>query len=163
MYNVPSARRKKRKFNPLNLVPILDVIFILIFFLLASSQLMRIFEIGSDLPIFRLSTEEQEKPDEFELKIEVTETSITLSNYKKKKIIKRIDVDWENPDFYAEFNDVIKGIKADHPDEERVLVSSDNKVNYQHLVNLLDQIRHTRHEAGKPGRTELFRQIMFEE
>ena len=50
-YRTPTSRRTKKKKQGLNLIPILDAIFILIFFLLMSAQFVKIYEIGSDVPI----------------------------------------------------------------------------------------------------------------
>ncbi len=164
MYKVPSARRKKRKFTPLNLIPILDVVFILIFFLLASAQLLRIFEIGSDLPIFRVSTKQDQKEDQFELKVTVNKNSVLLTNYKKGVLIKKINVtDWENEKTMKDINEALISIKKSHPDENRVVVTAQRSVSYQDLVMVLDNVR-TNNQAGvKEEDKFLFRQIMFEE
>ena len=164
MYNIPSARRKKRKFTPLNLIPILDVVFILIFFLLASAQLLRIFEIGSDLPIFRISTKIDKKDDQFELKVTVNQNSIILTNFKKGVLLKKINVrKWDDEKVLINLNKAIKKIKKDHPSENRVVVTAHRKVSYQNLVNVLDNIR--TNNTGKYTKEEkfLFRQILFEE
>ena len=46
-----APKRKKKKVERLNLIPILDAVFIFIFFLLMSAQFLEIYQVGSDLPI----------------------------------------------------------------------------------------------------------------
>ena len=48
---LPSSRRKKKPDEKLNLVPIMDSVFIFIFFLLMSAQFIHVMEIGSPVPI----------------------------------------------------------------------------------------------------------------
>ena len=55
-------RRRMKKPPKLNLIPILDAIFIFIFFLLMSAQFIDIYEIGSDAPITSTSSPENKKP-----------------------------------------------------------------------------------------------------
>ena len=51
MYRVPSRRKTKKQMAKPNLIPILDAVFIFIFFLLMSANFIKIFEISSDVPI----------------------------------------------------------------------------------------------------------------
>ena len=82
-------RRKMKKPPKLNLIPILDAIFIFIFFLLMSAQFLDIFEIGSDAPI---SASSEKHPDKapLNLTLELEGDTITvktgLNGDVKKKI-----------------------------------------------------------------------------
>ncbi len=161
MYSLPSARRKKRKVSNLNLIPILDVVFVLIFFLLFSVQLLKIFEIGTDLPVFKL-VKEQKKEDKkkFELKIYVDNQNIRFVNSINRRTIDKISVDWENEDFYKELNEKIVKIKTENPEEERVVLTPRNNVEYQNLVKFMDQIRSNK--SDPESKEKLFEQIIFE-
>jgi biopolymer transport protein ExbD len=59
MLKVPTSRKRKKADVKLNLVPIMDSIFIFIFFLLMSASFLKIYEIGSPIPI--ISDQEQPK------------------------------------------------------------------------------------------------------
>ena len=48
MIRAPSGRKNKKKVKPLNLIPILDSVFIFIFFLLMSANFVEFFEIQSN-------------------------------------------------------------------------------------------------------------------
>ena len=160
MYSVPSSRRKKKKFRPVSLIPVLDVVFILVFFLLASSQLLRIFEIGSDLPIFMVSTDKQEK-EKFSLKAVVTANEVKLLNSQNKSILGQFSPNWEDPKSFEDLNMKVKAIKEQYPEKYRVLVESKLDVKYQYLVAVLDNLRKDNFSEGE--RKEFFPQIMFED
>lgn len=51
MYRVPSRRKHRTVAKGPNLIPILDAVFIFIFFLLMSASFIKIYEIPSDVPI----------------------------------------------------------------------------------------------------------------
>ena len=50
-YKLPSRRRRAKKGDGINLTPILDAVFIFIFFLILSAQFIKTFEINSDIPL----------------------------------------------------------------------------------------------------------------
>ena len=160
MYSVPSSRRRKQKFRPVSLIPVLDVVFILVFFLLASSQLLRIFEIGSDLPIFMVSSDNPPK-EKFSLKAVITSGSVKLLNSHDKKVLGNYTPKWDDPKSFKELNEKVKQIKQNYPEEIRVLVESRLDVKYQNLVLVLDNLRKDNFSQGE--RKEFFSQIMFEE
>ena len=51
MLRAPSRRKRKEPVKRLNLIPILDAVFIFIFFLLMSANFIKIYEVQSDVPI----------------------------------------------------------------------------------------------------------------
>ena len=53
--------RKLKKPEKLNLVPILDSVFIFIFFLLMSAQFVDVFEIGSSLPMTKEAKDQKDE------------------------------------------------------------------------------------------------------
>ncbi len=143
MYSLPSARRKKPKADGLNLTPILDVVFVLIFFLLFSVQLLRIYEIGSDLPIYQEPAEStpQQKKKKFELKVYVSNKSIRFVNSLSRKELERFETDWGNEEFEQSIEQKIQEIKNEHPTERRVVIATHKKVTYNNLVMILDKLR----------------------
>src|SRR6478752_10075234 len=79
MLRVPTSRKRKKPEEKLNLVPIMDSIFIFIFFLLMSASFLKIYEIGSPIPI--VSDQEKPKDDKepFALTMVLDTNVITLS------------------------------------------------------------------------------------
>ncbi len=161
MYSLPSARRKKKKVSRIDLIPILDVVFVLIFFLLFSVQLIHVFEIGTDLPVFKLEqTQPKKDKKKFELKIFVDNSRIRFTNSKNQQLISSINVDWDDKDFLTKINEEVVKIKKENPEETRVVLTPKKDVNYQNLVKFMDQLRSKKTNPTKADK--LFEQIIFE-
>jgi len=143
MYSLPSARRKKLKADGLNLTPILDVVFVLIFFLLFSVQLLRIYEIGSDLPIYQEPSESNplQKKKKFELKVYISNKYIRFHNALNRKELDKFEVEWDNKEFEKKVELKIQEIKNDHPTERRVVVKTHKNVLYNNLITIMDKLR----------------------
>lgn len=157
MLKTPTARRRKKKANPLNLVSVLDMVFILNFFLLSSAQFIKIYEIGSDLPIYKLSPDEKNEK-QLDLRVSVSDDKmITLSNDAKKETFSTFSM--EDMDSIKQMQELLISLKDKFPDESRVVISSAAKVSYQELVSVLDIIRESR-EAGEV--VKLFNEIVFD-
>ena len=79
MLRAPSNRRKSRKGETPNLIPILDAVFIFIFFLLLSASFVKVFEIGSNIPIVSAKSpppKNKKKPLALNLKIQLDKLSL---------------------------------------------------------------------------------------
>lgn len=163
MYKVPSARRRKRKDEPLNLVPILDCVFILIFFLLFSADFLRIREITTDLPIVSSSTED--KPPKKELIVTVTADQDTVKIFHKfgeelgdGKLVHSLDFVDEDS-FYSSFHNIMRETKEKNEKLTRIILKPSKAVLYKILIKLMDQIRQYRSADGL--QQTLFAQILF--
>ncbi len=158
--------RKIAKPPKLNLIPILDAIFIFIFFLLMSAQFLDIFEIGSDAPISASSESHPEK-DPLNLTLELSDDTITVKTGLNGDVKKKIQ--------YKEIsllNDLLIDIKKDYPKESSVILKPTSGFKYHKIVKVIDNAR----EVLKPGvvvpsvddkgrktaSTKLFDQIIFE-
>ena len=96
MYSAPSKRRtKKEGSDKLNLVPILDSVFILIFFLLLSAQFIKIFEISSNVPI--VSSKEPPKPKKplLNLTIDIKEKEVVVLTGNPGRTVEKFPIDEE--------------------------------------------------------------------
>jgi len=69
---------KMKKPEKLNLVPILDSVFIFIFFLLMSAQFVDVYEIGSSVPMMKEAKNEKQEKDPLNLTLEVSKTQIVV-------------------------------------------------------------------------------------
>ena len=79
MLKVPTSRKRKKPEEKLNLVPIMDSIFIFIFFLLMSASFLKIYEIGSPIPIVSDSEPPKDEKDPLALTMVIETNEITLS------------------------------------------------------------------------------------
>jgi biopolymer transport protein ExbD len=156
MYHVPSSRRRKKKEAPLNLLPIMDVVFILIFFLLTSAHFLKVFEIGSDLPVFKLATTDIIEKNEFELKAKIGKGSLILFNGVNQESIETFNL---NEEFEERLKRVLLELKTKYPEKSRVVLIPDLNIPYDKLVSIMDLFRS---DYINNAKKILFNQIMFE-
>jgi biopolymer transport protein ExbD len=139
MLRVPSRRKNKSKVERLNLVPILDSVFIFIFFLLTSANFIKIFEIPSDIPI--VSNEEppkNEKPLALTLKISLSKVEIFTGS--PARLLKSFSVD---PD--GSYLENIKlemiALKKRNLKEKTAIFEPDDSLDYEMIVKIMDAVR----------------------
>lgn len=127
----------------LNLIPIMDAVFIFIFFLLFSAQFIKIFEHASDAPVVSDAPpiDKQEK-NPLNLKIRIETRSVKITTGLAEDEFKRIDLTGDSAD-YAKINDVmmeLKSTKARKEDDYAILIPS-SKVKYETIVKIMDAVR----------------------
>lgn len=157
MYKLPSRRRKKTEEQKINLIPILDGIFILIFFILSAAQFVKLKEIGSDLPVYRLAVDDDIKKKEFSLKIALTDKDIQVFNDEKNELLQKFNI--SDLSLLTKLNDFLKTLKTQYPDEVKAKITSSDNINYQSLVKTLDAIRQYKTLEGEVEK--LFHQLIF--
>lgn len=134
-------RKKLNKMPKLNLIPILDAIFIFIFFLLMSAQFLDIYEIGSDAPV--TTTVSQPKPDKepLNLTLEIRSSGVVVKTGLDGSVYKKVDMK-----DLSQLNDVLIEIKNKHPKENSAILKPARTFKYEKIVKIID---HTR-EVMKP-------------
>jgi biopolymer transport protein ExbD len=143
--------RKIKKPEKLNLVPILDSVFIFIFFLLMSAQFVDVYEIGSSLPMTKETTEKQDK-DPLNLTLEVTKEQIVVKTGLKNQRT-RTFASVEK----VELKTYLTDLKRANPTENTMILKADPKVPFQHLVSVIDST-----QMSKESKEKLFEQIVFD-
>ena len=136
------SRRRIKKMPKLNLIPILDAIFIFIFFLLMSAQFLDIYEIGSDAPI--TTSVSQPKPDKEPL-------NLTLE-IRKEKIVVKTGLDGNvykslSEKELAKLNDILIELKNQNPKENSAILKPVENYEYHKIVKIIDATR----EVLKPN------------
>ncbi len=160
---------KRKKFNKapkLNLIPILDAIFIFIFFLLMSAQFIDIYEIGSDPPIVSTTNSKMDKPP----------LNLTLVLSKSQIIIKtgldEVTYKTFNSHQLKEFNQELIELKRKNPTENSAILKPNKNFKYEMIVKVIDNTREitssdiyltqiANDNTKKPSR-KLFDKIIFE-
>ncbi len=153
MYSKPSVRRIKRKAKPLNLVPILDAVFILIFYLLMSAQFFRTFEIGSDYPMTSEASPPPKVDKALNLAIDIFKDRVEVHIGIPKTLLHKFSLTDSN--YLSDLNIFLVDLKVQYPKENSVVVSPDSRVAYKVLINTLDYIRKDRSDDKK--------RVLFEE
>jgi biopolymer transport protein ExbD len=166
------VRRQKKKMVKPNLIPIMDAVFIFIFFLLMSAQFLEIYEIGSDAPaVMTLTEKDRDKKPPLNLTLEVTKSEITVKTGLAGTVYRKIASLDGNYDIRA-LNKALSEIKFKNPTEDSVIIKPDAQVEYKKLVWIMDTCRAIPEDApaialktpkgdATPSR-ELFSQIIFE-
>jgi biopolymer transport protein ExbD len=164
-------KRKLKPIPPLNLVPIMDAVFIFIFFLLLSAQFVDIKEINSDAPSVAMVKDNQLKKEPLNLTLEIKETEIIiktgLSGNPYKKVAK---VDGKNN--LEQLRQILIDLKKNNIGEVTANIKPDAKVVYEDVISVLDVVRSLpsghapivgRNDKGVLIETNmLFEEIVFE-
>jgi biopolymer transport protein ExbD len=159
-------RRKKKKTPRLNLIPILDAIFIFIFFLLMSAQFIDIYQIGSDAPI-SASSDEHPKKEPLNLTLELTGKKIVVKTGMDANVFKSYTVN-----NLKQLNEGLIELKKMHPEENSAIIKPSSNFKYDKIIAVIDHTREIRKKdtyltitdksnQKKPSKV-LFDKIIFE-
>lgn len=171
MYRKPSRKYKSKKNERLNLIPILDSVFIFIFFLLMSANFVKIFEISSDVPIVSESEPPKDQKERLNLTLKINLQSITLHSGTDEKQIFSVGKNEEGEyDLYPLREKLIQ-LKKSNFKEDTIIFMSNTDITYEVLVNIMDAVRDlkatdpeiwTKTESGSDVKiTTLFNNIIF--
>ena len=151
--------RKKKPLEPMNLIPILDSVFILVFFLLMTAQFLKLYEIGSDLPIISDTPPPVNIVEPLNLTLRVDRQYISIHTGKDLSLRAFLE---NNPDGsyrLTELQGHILQIKNENLSENAVVIEPSSLVVYDDLIKIIDHVRDIRGSDGK--KTNLFSQIVF--
>jgi biopolymer transport protein ExbD len=144
--------RKMKRPEKLNLVPILDSVFIFIFFLLMSAQFVDVYEIGSSLPMIKDSFEKNKEKDPLNLTLEITKEQVVIKTGLKKISSKTFSTDQK-----AQIKEYLTELKRMNPKENTMILRSHPRVPFQNLIAVIDSTQISEKNQGK-----LFEQIVFD-
>jgi len=141
-----------KKPEKLNLVPILDSVFIFIFFLLMSAQFVEVYEIGSSLPMVKNIEDNKNQKDPLNLTVEVSEQKIIIKTGLKNT--KTLEF---KGDQLEEVRIHLSKIKGMNPDENTIILKVDSSISFQKLISFIDVT-----QKDKSGKVKLFEKIVFQ-
>lgn len=158
------TRKKKAVSCKPNVIPILDAVFIFIFFLLMSAQFLEIHEIGSDAPAVKTISEDNklDRPP-LNLTLNITKTHIKILTGLDGKIYKSIQRSKQSA--LADLNQELYKLKTKHPKESSVILKPSKKVDFKSIVKIMDIARSYTKQSQGPVHfdpQELFTQVIFE-
>lgn len=141
MLRVPTSRKRKKPDEKLNLVPIMDSIFIFIFFLLMSASFLKIYEIGSPIPI--ISDQEQPKDDKepLALTMRLEQDKILLLTGVPSKEIQKFERQADGQFNYDEIHKVLIDIKKQNLSEDTIIFEPIGDLTYEEIVKVMDAVR----------------------
>jgi len=133
------------KNEKLNLIPIMDAVFIFIFFLLFSVQLIKIYEIEMDAPIVNENPDYKEDKDPLNLKVSITKSSIEIT--KKLSNITVLTLKRGSDQVYEKLNQVLWKVKKDYPKDKDIIIKPDEKIDYETIVKVIEAVKVTPKDA----------------
>lgn len=140
MYRVPSRRRHKDNTTQKpNLIPILDAVFIFIFFLLMSASFLQIFEINSDVPMVSSAPPPKRPPLAFTIK--VFSSRVTFYRGVPSRAVTSFSKNAEGEYPYEEIRNYMLNLKKKYPKERTMILEPIVDVNYEVIVKLMDSVR----------------------
>lgn len=139
MLRKPSRKNYKYEFKRPNLIPILDAVFIFIFFLLLSANFLNVYEINSNVPtVSSAPPPKNKKPLNLGLKIE--NNRIKIYTGVPWKLLKTIN----NRDGKYNLNllhDYLIAVKKKNLGERTITLEPRDTVEYESLVKIMDTVR----------------------
>lgn len=140
-YKKPTNRHRKKEDKGLNLVPILDAVFILIFFLLMSAQFVKIYEIGSDVPIISNSEPPKDKKKPLALTLTIDKRGFEIATGVPSRKIKSISKNQDGNYDLNTLHDFLIDIKKNNINEETIVFEPVIDLTYEEIVKIMDAVR----------------------
>lgn len=168
-YKQPTRRKSKRDREQLNLIPILDSVFIFLFFLLMSSQFLKIYEIGSDIPILSAANPPPSKEKPLGLTVQILGKGFRITTERGgiNQFVPKSDAGYDLETLHAQ----LVRIKKVNVKEQQVILEPIVDIEYQEIINIMDSIRMLKNTDDVIMRTdkdgldqrvkELFNKIVF--
>jgi biopolymer transport protein ExbD len=133
----PSAGGKKSVDFQLNMIPFIDLLSVLISFLLMTSVWTQVAKIDVKQSPNLPSDEPTPPPEEEKLNLTVLIKGSGYTVTKKGAVVKEIEKKGDEYDSTT-LGELLKQVRAEHPDNEDVNVTSEDKVPYKELITVMD-------------------------
>jgi biopolymer transport protein ExbD len=159
-----SSRRAKRmekhhkrsSVGELNLVSMIDIFTILVFFLLVNSQVVQTLILGLNLPGAATTVESSEPEFALEVIVRANQIEVGDRNAGVFSVIPQIDGEYDVESLTRKLKDV----KATFPDQLSVTLLLESDIDYESMVRVMDAVRSYQPEQkGVWRRAELFPEI----
>lgn len=161
--------RELPKHERLNLIPIMDAIFIFIFFLLFSAQFIKIFEIESDAPmVSEVPDKEKKKKDPLNLTVKVMSDTVELYTGVDQNLYARFNKGTST--FASRMKDTVIKLRKKHPDDNYAIIAPLPTIKYEEIIEVIDIVQNLpkgtvlklETEKGWQSYKRIFGQIILE-
>ncbi len=145
----------KTEHTEINLVSMIDMMTILVFFLLVHGGFIRLAVLQLNLP--SAQSEAQATPPGFELEITVRESAIEIGD-RSTGLLNRIERTDSGYD-YAQLTQYLRRLKEQFPAKEEATVLVEPYISYDVVVAVMDRVRVAEErdaEVNRVNRIELF-------
>jgi len=134
------VKKKKKKIERLNLIPILDAVFIFIFFLLMSAQFLEIYQVGSDLPIATDAPPPKDK-DPLNLTLMISKNRIAVQTGISAQTILEVKRSKDGEYDLQMLHKQIYNLKKENLKENAITLTPTKDVKYKEIVKIMDAVR----------------------
>ena len=141
MYRRPSRKHRSQEFEKPNLIPILDSVFIFIFFLLMSANFVKIFEISSDVPIISDREPPKSKKEPLNLTMKVFANSISIHTGTNEKRLFRVRKTPSGEYDLFTLREKLIDLKEKNKSEDTIVLMPIANISYETLVKIMDSVR----------------------
>ena len=141
MYHAPSRRKSRTGISKPNLTPILDAVFIFIFFLLMSANFIKLFEISSDVPLLSNQPPPRNQKPPLALTLKITKEGLRIFSGVPARHMRTFRPDsFENYNF-TELREFLIGVKKRYPQENSIVFEPEIDLEYIKLVQIMDTVK----------------------
>lgn len=140
MLRAPSRRKRKEPAPRLNLIPILDAVFIFIFFLLMSANFIKIFEVQSDVPIVAVNPPKNKK-NPLALTLKVKGTGFVLYRGVPSSYLAKINKMPSGEYDMEQLHTYLVKLKKRYAKERDIVLEPVVDINYDIIVKIMDSVR----------------------
>ncbi len=141
MYRVPSRRRNDVEPERLNLIPILDAVFIFIFFLLMSANFVKVYEINSNIPILSNVPVPKVIKKPLNLTLEIFNNRIDVLTGIPSRKAKSISKDGSGEYDLERLHNYLITLKGRYLYERTVILEPKVDLDYEKIIGVMDAIR----------------------
>ena len=171
MYKLPSRVRHREYDFKINIVPILDTVFVMLFFLLMYANFVVYTEITSDLPMVSTEPPPKDRHEPLALTLRIDVDGIEVSTGVPSTPRKKIGKDAQGMYNFEELRTFLLELKKAYTDERTVVLEPASNISYEDIVKIMDNVRDLkktdaaiyRKDAGgiDVAVTELFDNVLF--
>lgn len=141
MYKSPSRRKFRKSFTKPNITPILDVVFIFIFFLLMSANFVKLFEVSSNIPIVSESDPPKSDKPPLSLTLIINKNSLVLKSGYPLRTLRVFKRDAENKYNFENLHNYLIKIKSKNLNEKTIIFEPRFDIEYESLIKIMDTVR----------------------
>jgi biopolymer transport protein ExbD len=141
MLRVPTSRKRKKPDEKLNLVPIMDSVFIFIFFLLMSASFLKIYEIGSPIPIISDNEPPPKDKDPLALTLTVEDNAIILGRGVPSQTFKTFQRQPDGQFDLIDLHTTLIDLKKKFIEEDTIIFQPVGDLTYEEIVKIMDAVR----------------------
>lgn len=141
MYRAPSRRKTRVEVKKPNLIPILDAVFIFIFFLLMSASFIQIYEIQSDVPIINPGEPPKNQEEPLALTLRVLQERLVIysgvPSQARQSFSKTADGEYD----FTALREYLIRLKRSNLDERTIILEPMVNITYEEVVDIMDAVR----------------------